>query len=438
MTGGLLQLVTKGPIDSFLTAVPEITFFKTVHHRHTNYAIETYEEIFKGHHNFGNITECEIKRYGDLITGMTLQLNLPALTDKKKSTSGVCVKGITDCYCDKCCLTGNSQPQFSWANSIGHVLIDYVELYIGGKCVDKRTGESMEIFTELSQTYEKRQGYNEMIGKKEPINFNINSFDGPLTLYVPLDFWFCRDVGSALPIIGLYYEEVIVRIKWRNFDECYVSNIHNARLKPHTHFQSCLLIDYVYLDIVERDKFLSEPQSYFIEQLQETSCSYSKSVKHPKLDIGLLHHTVKELVWVVQRNDVHLSDEYTMGNDHFNYGLNKNRLVLPKTGTGDTFETAKIILGGHDRTKEFKSSYFRLVQAYKNHTRIPNNYIYTYSFCFKPEEIQPTGSCNFSLFHHVYLQLFNVNMTTDYVVKLWAPNINIMLVADGMCGIAEL
>jgi len=437
MTGGLLQLVTKGPIDSFLTAIPEITFFKTVHHRHTNYAIETYEEIFKGHHNFGNITECEIKRYGDLITGMTLQLNLPALVEKKKVNCGVCVKGITDCYCNKCCVDIDALPQFSWVNSIGHVLIDYIELYIGGKCIDKRSGEWLEIFTELTQTYEKRQGYNEMVGRKEPINFNINSFNGPLTLYIPLDFWFCKNVGSALPIFALYYEDVILRIKWRNFDDCYVSNIKNAKLKPQTHFRSCLLIDYVYLDIVEREKFLAEPQSYFIEQLQETSCSFSKSVKHPKIEIGLMHHPVKELIWVLQRNDVLVSDDCNMGNDHFNYGINKSRLATT-IGSGDTYDTAKIILGGHDRTREMSASYFRLVQSYKNHTRIPTNYIYTYSFCFKPEEIQPTGSCNFSLFHNIYLQLFNVNINTDYVVKVWAPNINIMLISNGMCGIAEL
>ena len=136
MTGGLIQLVSRGILDAMLIDSPEITYFKTVYRRYTNYAIETFEEIFHGTCNFGNITECRLGKYGDLMSDILLKIELPSICERLISNN-VCVKGIMDCFCDKCNTT-SKKTLFSWANSIGHVMIEYVELQIGSKIIDKQ------------------------------------------------------------------------------------------------------------------------------------------------------------------------------------------------------------------------------------------------------------------------------------------------------------
>jgi len=434
MTAGLIQLISKGVIDSFLTDMPEITFFKSVFHRYTNFAIELYESVFNGSTNFDSMNDCIINQYGDLVSDIILKIELPALNDKVVLNK-TCVKGICDCYCDKC-NKSHKQTIYSWANSIGHVMIDYIELYIGGKLIDRHYGEWFEIWTELTQTNEKRPGYSEMIGKKEPTNFTFNSFTNKLTLYVPLNFWFCRNIGHALPLVSLFYEDVNIRIKWNSLKNCIVSNSPYTS-KQVSSFNATLLIDYVFLDIIEREKFIRQPQMYAIEQLQYYEYSYSKSVKNPKVDLSSFNHPIKELIWALQRSDINSTNDGSLGNDWYNYGPNKDRLNVKNT-SNDTFHSGKILLNGLERIKETKASYYRLVQPYKYHTRIPTNYLYVYSFSLKPEELQPTGSCNFSLFSNINLQLTGVQMPVDYVIKVWCTNINILLITGGMSGIAEL
>jgi len=425
MTGGLIQLISKGFIDNFIVESPEITFFKSVFHRHTNFAIETYENTFNSSNMFGSISECILKDYGDLISDLIIKIDLPSLNGNVVFNT-VCTKEICDCYCVKCHANGQ-KTIYSWANGIGHVIIDYVELQIGGKVINRHYGEWFEIWTELTQTNEKRPGYYEMIGKKEPINFSFSSFTGTMSLYVPLNFWFCRNIGYALPISALYYEDVVLRIKWNDFNKCYVSN-NNSKIKSTPLFSASLLTDYVFLDIEERSKFLSDKLMYIFDQVQFIENFFNKSIKNPKFDLSSIQKPVKELIWALQRDDI--------DNDWYNYGNNKNRLIV-KGAVNDTFLSGKIILNGVERFREMKSQWFRLVQPYKFHTRVPTNYIYNYCFSLKPEELQPTGSCNFSMFTNVYLYLYGVQIPVDYIIKLWAVNQNILLISDGISGIAE-
>ena len=435
MTGGLIQLISKGVIDSQITENPEITYFKAVFCKHTNFAIETYEEILSGGASFGGTSICKINSYGDLLSDIVLKINLPSLN---KFTSLPCVKDIQDdCYCGKC---RKKQPTFSWVNAIGHVMIDYVELQIGGKTIDKQYGEWFEIWTELVQTQEKRQGYYEMIGKVDYGAFKYN-FKDSMSLYVPLNFWFCRNIGYALPLISLYYEEVNIKIKWRNFQDCYISDIPNAKCQVNNIFVASLLVDQIFLDNAEREKFLLEDQMYVIDQLQYHEYNYSKSVKSPKIELGMFNKPIKELIWVLQRDDINEYTIYKMdenneivipANDWFNFCVKKTK------DKGDTFGSAKLLLSGNDRFGDMSAQYFRLMQPYKYHTRVPGNYIYNYCFSLKPEEIQPTGSCNFSVISNIYLQLKGVKMETDYLVKIWATNINFLLVTGGLSGLVDM
>ena len=429
MPGGLIQLISTGFIDNFIIESPEITYFKSVFYRHTNFSIDTYEDTFTNSNSFGTISECRLKDYGDMISDIMIKIELPSLNNSYFHINphrGICTKNISDvCECIKCSNEDNTT--YSWVNSIGHVIIDYVELQIGGKTIDKHYGEWLEVWTELTQTNEKRPGYYEMIGKKEPINFSYTSFNNSMTIFLPLNFWFCRNIGYSLPIVALYYEDVILRIKWSDFSKCYISN-DGSNKKSIPIFSATLLIDYVFLDIIERSKFLTDKLMFIIDQVQFIESEFSKSIKNPKLDISYINKSVKEIIWCVQRTDI--------DNDHYNYGIHKNRLIV-KNSFNDTFMSAKLILNGVERIRDMKSTWFRIAQPYKYHTRIPTTYLYLYSFCLKPEELQPTGACNFSAFTNAYLFLTGVQIPTDYVIKLWAINQNILLISSGISGVAE-
>ena len=255
MPGGLIQLIAIGEQDTYLTKQPEITFFKTVYRRHTNFAIETYEEIFNNGTGFDKKITCNIQRYGDLLSNVCLQVELPSLND-----------------------TSIPEKYFSWVNAIGHALIDYVDIEIGGSVIDKQYGEWLEIWSEFTQTAEKRLGYNEMIGKKE--SFNCQN-TGPITLFIPLNFWFCKNIGLALPLISLQYHSVKINIKFNPFEKCWVSkNCTPKDLKPVdiNQIKTSLLIDYVFLDLKERKKFAQQSHMYLIEQVQfNGDTEYSKN-----------------------------------------------------------------------------------------------------------------------------------------------------------------
>lgn len=447
MTGGLIQLILKGIEDNFLTNNPEITFFKTVFRRHTNFSIETREQLFNSSLMFGGRSMCKINKEGDLISNMIIKIELPSLNISNKlasiySNNNICVKEVCDCFCDKCNKCNkNKLPHFSWCNAIGHVIIDYVEIEIGGQIIDKHYGEWFEIWTELTQPHEKRQGYWEMIGKKDPTNFNYNSFSDSLTLYVPLNFWFCRNIGLALPLIGLYYTDVNVYVKWKDFDDLYISNLGSTNVKPLVKpmFNATVLTDFVYLDFDERFKFGKNSQLYLIEQLQfNNGSSFSRGITNPTIDLHF-NHPIKEIIWTIQRNDICEKSldndfDFNYGNDWFNYSIYKSRLNNTIT---DTFKVFKLQLNGNDRMISRGASYFRLVQPYLYHTRVPTNYIYVYSFGLKPEEAQPTGTCNFSLLDNIRLYFeMNKLRQTDYTIKVWAINYNVLLFCSGLAGLA--
>jgi len=141
--GGLMQLVAYGAQDIYLTGNPQITFFKVVYRRHTNFAMEAIEQTFNGSANFGKKVTCTISRNGDLIHRIYLQATLPSVT--LSSTDG-------------------SGAQFRWLNWVGHNLINSVELEIGGQKIDKHYGDWLQIWNELTQEAGKQAGYADMVG----------------------------------------------------------------------------------------------------------------------------------------------------------------------------------------------------------------------------------------------------------------------------------
>ena len=420
MGGGLIQLVAVGEQDTHLTGNPQITYFKFVYRRHTNFSMESISQSFSGSADFGNSMIAQIERKGDLIYKMFLQIKLPAPSSVITSTGGT--------------------PCENWVNNIGNALIEYIEIEVGGQLLDKQYGLWFDIWNELTDPL-----HNEwtLVGKKASNNeFNkVNTNSS--RYYIPLKFWFCRNTALAFPLLAIPYYEMKLKMKLRSLVQCVVSDGTDISASGSiTEFS--LWIDYVYLDSEERRKFTQESQEYLIEQLQYIKNSVDAGSNNIEME---LNHPVKELIWTIQQNDAIAgastgsdsdfnlnltAGDVTGKNDWFNYGsiLNTN-LGL---GTYDPFNTATILFSGQDRFAKRDAVYFRTVQPLNHHSHVPEKHIYVYSFALKPEENQPSGTCNFSRISSSVLSIDGVMESST--INIFAVNYNVLLVKNGMCALA--
>lgn len=444
---GQLQLIYEGIQSVYLVKDPEITFFKTIYKRHTNFSSDTVQEFFNGSVKFGKKIKCTLSKNGDLLSRMAVYFKLSALNTNFVQSYCNSKMGSM-CTCSECLFGSESnQIQYGYVNAIGHALIEYVELYIGGQLIDRHYGEWLEIWTELSQPAEKRLGYYEMIGKKDPISYTFDSFPGPYELYVPLNFWFCRNIGMSLPVLCLNESfDIDIIIKLRKLDELWVSNKKKSPT-PNASIDACIYADYYYLSTAERFVFLDQKtHTYIIEQVQRSENNNSiGNTGVLNIDIDF-NHPVKELIWIVQRTDVigppdgvyEADCSYPKGNDHFNFTTSKIPRLNPKS---ETFKTGKIMFDGTDRTLELPASYFRLWTTYYQHTRIPTaNNIYCYSFAISPEEQTPSGSVDFSTISNpkLNLKLFDRQDKIDpYPItsRVYATNYNVFMLSCGVAGL---
>ena len=201
----------------------------------------------------------------------------------------------------------------AWTNGLGHALIRYVEIEIGGQRIDKHYGVWLEIWNELTQTSEKQNGYNHMVGSYATSVGLVGNAASPRIYYVPLQFWFCRNPGLSLPLIALQYHEVKVIMEFRTAAELIVgltaagdrdnaSNTTSINDSSGVSLQyAALWVDYVYLDTQERSRFAQVSHEYLIDQLQFTGAE-SLQIDQVANKIRLnFNHPVKELVWVLQR-----------------------------------------------------------------------------------------------------------------------------------------
>ena len=382
MGGGLMQLVAYGAQDIYLTGNPQITFFKVVYRRHTNFSIEAIEQTFTGSVDFGRKLSCTIDRNGDLLGKMYLE---------------ICLEGLS---------TTSALPA-----KLGHALIKEVEVNIGGQCVDKHYGEWLELWSQLTCSSEQLTKLRTMIG---------GSLD---KVYVPLQFWFNRNPGLALPLIALQYHEVKLNVVLSTKEE--VGFAGSEKIS-----EICLYCDYIFLDTDERRRFAQVSHEYLIEQLQFNNIvSVGATESSSNVDLRL-NHPCKELVWVV---DEQLGDP-TTPKANFDWS----------SADEDCLGSATLQLNGHERFRTRDASYFRCVQPYQHHTGGQNQgsgdgFFYVYSFALKPEEHQPSGTCNFSRIDNAVLQLNGMATGTgskNKHVKVYATNYNVLRVMSGMGGLA--
>jgi hypothetical protein len=269
MGGGLMQLVAYGAQDVYLSGNPQITFFKVVYRRHTNFAVEPVQQTWNGAADFGRTVTCNINRNGDLITNMYLAVKLAA-------------------------VPANSVA-WGYVRRLGHALVEDVKVEIGGSKIDEHYGDWLNVWYELTHKVGQERGYANMIGDTANLtNVSTNSKLGQ-QLYVPMIFWFNRNNGLALPLIALQYHDVRMTLKYRDLSQCinYLGN--SAPVLSSLMADSYLLIDYVYLDAEERKRFAQASHEYLIEQLQFTGAE-SLTSQSNKYRLNF-NHPCKYLVW---------------------------------------------------------------------------------------------------------------------------------------------
>jgi hypothetical protein len=458
--GGLMQLVAYGAQDVYLTGNPQITFFKSVYKRHTNFAMESIENPFNGAPNFGKKVTCTIQRNGDLIYRMYLQAVLPKVTLQSADGSGA---------------------QFRWLNWPGHNLVKSVELEIGGQRIDKHYGDWLHIWNELTQEPGKQAGYAKMVGNVPQLvnvlvqggddceadcgSFVPNTSDEvakcspEYTLYIPLQFWFNRNAGLALPLIALQYHEVRINLEFNDLRNlCWdytpqLSNTHTIRDRVANAglVAASLYVDYIYLDTDERRKFAQTAHEYLIEVLQFTGGESITSTSN-KIKLNF-NHPCKELIWVVQRDSYVSCDDAIInpykGQQPFNYSDFWDRAVLESGYSVTRVEgmagrnpviTGLLQLNGHDRFSVREGRYFNEVQPYQHHTNIPAVGVNVYSFALQPELHQPSGTCNLSRIDNTTLLLTvssnAVGTDKSSTVRIYATNYNVLRIMSGMGGLA--
>ena len=375
-----MQLVAYGAQDIYLTGNPQITFFKVVYRRHTNFSMEAIEQTINGTPATNGRSTITISRNGDLVGRCYLQSTCAA--------TQVTNSAVTD--------------------------LSSVELEIGGQKIDKQTGHWMQTWAELTENktgrglgtnFQTMSGYGSAVAVNEASAIADNGTDATVVHFAafdqvsaiqwtPLQFWFCRNPGLALPLIALQYHEVKL--------------IFNFGTLTHTgHKVWC---DYIYLDTDERRRFAQVSHEYLIEQVQEQSVSASTSSQSEDLNFN---HPVKELVW---------SGEFSSG-------------ALSQFA-GAASETVQLKLNGHDRFSARERGYFSRVQVYQHHTGeggFADGSVGVYSFALKPEEHQPSGTCNFSRIDNAQLT-FSAGF--ENAGSIYAVNYNVLRIMSGMGGLA--
>ena len=407
MGGGLMQLVAYGAQDIYLTGNPQITFFKVVYRRHTNFAMESIEQTMSGTADFGGSATVTISRNGDLVSRMYLEINPSEF------------------------LTNLDTRAHFITPYAGHSIIKEVVLEIGGQQIDKHYGHWLNVWSELtelnpsgkigavaagggdepaaSSTLYQRMSYNHQGADLVAGSASgSGTIDAPSKAFVPLQFWFCRNPGLALPLIALQYHEVKVKIDFETAARIFETA---ANLAATSLASTKLWVDYIYLDTDERRRFAQVSHEYLIEQLQFQN--YSGTAPSKKLNFN---HPVKELVFTTP-------------------GVTNTTATTGFAVPGVLAGTYQLKLNGHDRFAARDFRYFTRTQVWQHHTGFGGvnvkDSIGVYSFALKPEEHQPSGTCNFSRIDNAQLV-----QGTGAVLNVYAVNYNVLRIMSGMGGLA--
>ena len=426
-----MQLVAYGAQDVYLTGSPKVTFFQAVYKRHTNFAMENIEQVVNGTAANGARLSVTVARNGDLIGEMYLELeaNVAAVISDNATASG------------------------EWA---AERAVADIELTIGGQRIDKHYQKWWRLYSELYLDEAKKLQY----GKMASSSVAGTAADSKNKVYLPLIFFFNRNPGLYLPLIALQYHEVRLDITLSSAYATYFTSGSTANAVK-------VWGNYVYLDTEERRRFAQKGHEYLIEQVQHTGVDTVNDSTQAKQVRLSYNHPVKELVWCFSAdgtapawNDLWDTSNVDGSNVTMvsSAGLNRvaanatvaslstvgapmmvvngSQWVSEEATAGGPLSTFKLILNGQDRFKEQSGKYFNQVQPFYHHSGNPYLGVYSYSFALKPEEHQPTGTCNFSRIDNAQVEVKTKGSTTKTSMHMFAVNYNVLRIQSGMGGLA--
>jgi hypothetical protein len=419
MAGGLMQLVAYGAQDVYLTGNPKVTFFQAVYKRHTNFAMENIEQTVNGTPAANGRVSVTVARNGDLVGDMYVELKSAATNTRSSAGDD--------------------------ANWVAERAIASAELSIGGQRIDKHYQRWWRLYSELYLDEAKKATWGKM-----------TTGGNAKTVYLPLIFFFNRNPGLYLPLIALQYHEVRI-----DFDLTadFGTYLDGSTFK--------VWANYVYLDTEERRRFAQKGHEYLIEQVQHTGSDTIVANGNSQNKRLSYNHPVKELVWCFNdpatanvatslwnfttfpgASDIVLEsnpDSILAGNAFVSTSQSGTPLLaIGDVGGSQRFDEEsagplskfKLVLNGQDRFKEQSGKYFNQVQAYNHHSGSPYAGVYSYSFALKPEEHQPTGTCNFSRIDNAQVAVTLPTDAAATTMNMFAVNYNVLRIQSGMGGLA--
>jgi len=488
MTAGVLQLVAVNVQDLYLTSNPQITFFRTIYRRYTNFNSESVVQNFASAipANFDEQLSCAIAKLGDLIGAMYLCVELPPIPKFNAPFK-----------------------KFAWVEYLGYAIIQQITMDVGGRLMDRQSGEWLYVIENL--TGMQPLAIKKMVGQVADVYKFTNGKDA-VKLYIPLRFWPNKNYGTALPMISLSSSDITFNVKFRRADECYrigptnsivlsddvnqfregdyieqtsggqsvygyvidydylqkrlyylkiankssskrifdtSSPIYNSLTSQYVqpisperaentdlgNFQpnfikSYFLVDFIYLGKEERTRFARSTTEYLVEQLQFNQLLNVTSA-NVKFNLDLTN-PCKEMIWVAQLD--RLVGSGTI-NDRFNFTTSHIRYRDGRFFGSNIIKKSSLDLDGLERFKEFHSNYFNLLEPYYHHYRGPQIGINNYSFSLSPEDFQPSGSCNMSKLDDINLNLrldSSITNQNTCQARCYTTNYNVFRVAFGL------
>tara|TARA_B110000495_G_C23014683_1_gene600699 strand:+ start:891 stop:2225 length:1335 start_codon:yes stop_codon:yes gene_type:complete len=443
MGGGLMQMI-KSNKSNYIVGNPQMTFFKSVYKRHTNFSMETIEVMMNSYPTINETITTAIipKNAGDLLENLYYDVK----------------------------LTGNAHSgagggYLNWINGTGYAYIKEVSLLIGNQEIEKHYSEWFDIWNELTDIDLKEHLLVNKWNDKDTYYNNNQLANGetqnPVQLYIPMKFFFCRNAGLSIPLLALQYDDIKIKTMFRKVD--YIINAEYTASTATQIPEVKLYANYIYLDTTERRIFTQKPHEYLIEQIQHNG-KVTLDANNGIHELNF-NNLVKEIIWIVKQKAVEETDptvsgatavlsnlegsSVTKGNDYFNYTSPfgplynvshnddvKNLEYLGNQESPEPFNTAVINIDGNERFVKQKASYFRSLQPFYHHSKVPQKHIYSYSFALYPEKHQPSGFCDFTKFKNININ-FTIPIPTANLL-VFAIGYNVLRVSEGKAGLAYL
>lgn len=443
MPGGVLQLVATASQDQYINGAPEMSYYKAVYKRHTNFAMESIRQTFNTKPLLQTSTTsvtARIGRVADMLGQVYFTFQLP------------------DIYSD-------ANKRFRWIQNIGEFMVYSYSARLDTQLIDQGYGEWMHVWNELTAAQEHLQVYNAMIGNTQDmynpvsnnprvlIRNNIMTYQfypsatttsaqpsiSGRRIVVPLPFWFSRNPALALPLIALQYQFLEITLELRNVDELYqlYDSSTNTWVSPARYRQltgenvsigdflkspaSTVDIDgylecnFIFLDTAERTTIASQQTDLLVERVYRTE--KGGTLNNDIIDM-YISNPIKEFIWFARKDDINNTNNWS----DF---TNNNQPIM---------RTAKLIWNGLDRIEEKEEYYFNKIQPYQHHSNSAKNGLYCYNFGLYPEKWQPSGSFNASAVNKIQLYVTTNNGQSGYTFIVFSLYYNVFRIIGGSGG----